>query len=344
MSPSRWARWSCAWLLALVPVQLFLLVLAGLDTWRLVRPRRIASSLLAGCAAAAVSFVVNNTLVALTGMAALPFALLVAPLVEETVKGAWSAWLVRTRRAGFLIDAALLGFAVGAGFATVENLYYLQSRPDAPLFVWVVRGVGTAVMHGGASALFAIVLRAMRDGPARRAAWPAALAAAWLLHAGFNRLLSWPMPATGLLLVVVPVVLITAHRLGERRLRAWLGRGFDRDSELLALIRGGEVRATPLGRYLESLQAMTTPAIRADMLCLLRLQAELAIRAKGTLLLREQGLAPAPDPDLAASLGEVEHLERSIGRAGLLALRPVSPWRGADRWQRHLLEHEAGRT
>ncbi len=331
-------------LLALVPVQLFLLVLAGLDTWRLVRPRRIALSLLAGCAAAALAFVANNTLAALTGLAALPFAVLVAPLVEEGLKGAWTTWLVRSRRAGFLIDAALLGFATGAGFATVENLYFLQSRPDAPLFVWVVRGVGTAVMHGGAAALFAIVLRALRDGRTRRAAWPTALATSWLLHAGFNRLLSWPLPATGLLLVVVPAVLITAHRLGERRLRAWLGRGFDRDSELLALIRGGEVRATPLGRYLESLQAMTTPAIRADMLCLLRLQAELSIRAKGTLLLREQGLVPAPDPDLGARLIEVEHLELAIGRAGLLALRPVSPWRGIDRWQRHQLEQEAVRA
>ena len=53
---------------------------------------------------------------------------------------------------------------------------------------------------------------------------------------------------------------------------------------------------------------------------------------------------PAPDPDLGARLREVEHLERTIGRAGLLALRPVSPWRGTGRWQRHLLEQEAARA
>ncbi len=328
-------------LLALVPVLLFLAVLAALDTWRLVRARRIALALAAGVAAAAVSFVANNTLAALTGLGAVAYAVFAAPLVEEAAKGAWSDWLVRTRRAGFLVDAALLGFAAGAGFATAENLYFLQARPEAPLLVWAIRGLGTAIMHGGAAALFAIVRRSLRDGPFRAAAWPAALGSAVLLHAGFNRLLAWPVPATALLLAVVPAVLAGAHRLGERHLRAWLGRGFDRDADLLALIRTGEVRTSPLGRYLESLRSLAAPAAVADMLCLLRLQAELSIRAKGMLVLREQGFAPPADPDLEARLREVEHLERSIGRAGLLALRPVSPWRGADRWQRHLLEQEA---
>ena len=34
--------------------------------------------------------------------------------------------LIRTHRIGFLVDAAILGFAVGTGFALVENLYYLR--------------------------------------------------------------------------------------------------------------------------------------------------------------------------------------------------------------------------
>ncbi|HPF70423.1 MAG TPA: PrsW family glutamic-type intramembrane protease [Candidatus Krumholzibacteria bacterium] len=327
--------------LALVPVQIFLLVLSALDTWRLVRPRRIVVGLVVGAVAAGVSFVVNNTVVALTGLGSAAFAVYVAPLVEETAKGAWTAWQVGSRRIGFLVDALLLGFAVGAGFATVENLYFLHLAPGAPPVVWAIRGVGTAVMHGGAAALFAVVQRMLRDGPRRRWAWPASLVAAWLLHAGFNRLLAWPLPATAALLLLVPAVLAAAHHLGERRLRAWLGRGFDRDAELLAVIRSGEVRATPLGRYLESLRSLARPETVADMLCLLRLQAELAIRAKGTLLLRQEGLEPAPEPELAARLAEVAHLEASIGRAGLLALRPVSPWRGDGRWQRQLLEQEA---
>ena len=67
---------------------------------------------------------------------------------------------MRTRRTGFLTDAAILGFAVGAGFATVENIYYLRIFPDAPWLVWAIRGLGTAVMHGGASAIFAVLRQA----------------------------------------------------------------------------------------------------------------------------------------------------------------------------------------
>jgi len=30
-----------------------------------------------------------------------------------------------------------------------ENLYYLASLPDTGLIVWVIRGFGTAILHGG---------------------------------------------------------------------------------------------------------------------------------------------------------------------------------------------------
>ena len=68
-----------------------------------------------------------------------------------------------TRRVGFLVDAAVLGFAVGAGFALVENVVYLRAITDAPLGLWLVRGLGTAVMHGGTTAMFAMLARTLVD-------------------------------------------------------------------------------------------------------------------------------------------------------------------------------------
>ena len=53
-------------------------------------------------------------------------------------------------------DAAIYGFAVGTGFALVENVYYLLSLPGAPAALWIVRGFGTAVMHGGTTAILAM--------------------------------------------------------------------------------------------------------------------------------------------------------------------------------------------
>jgi RsiW-degrading membrane proteinase PrsW (M82 family) len=327
---------------AFLPVVLFLIALVLLDSFRLVPRRRVAAALAAGSLAALASYVVNSLVLEITGLPVLRFAVYVGPVIEETLKAVHVALLIRTRRVGFMVDAVILGFAAGAGFGIVENLHYLRALPQAPLLVWIIRGLGTAVMHGGATAILALVLMAFGgSGDGGRRPWPAALVAAVVFHAAFNRFMVHPVAATAVMLVVLPALLNAGYRLGEKRLRRWLGYGFDRDSELLALISSGEVRETPLGRYLRSLRENFRPDAVADMLCLIRLQCELNLRAKGTLLLREHGLQPAPDPDLASKLAEVRWLEQAIGQTGLLALRPVCRWRGADEWQRHLLEDEA---
>jgi RsiW-degrading membrane proteinase PrsW (M82 family) len=326
----------------LLPVLLFLLSLILLDSFRLVRLKLILRALAAGFLSGAASYLINSAIISVTDLATVTFAVFLAPLVEETSKCIYVGWLIQTRRAGFLIDAAIFGFATGAGFALVENIYYLSNLPNAPLLVWLIRGLGTAVMHGGATAAFAILLKALRPrgGRAWLRAWLPALLAAILIHATFNHFMITPVIATLVMLIVLPLILRLVYSLGEHRLRRWLGRGFDRDTELLALIRDGQVRDTPLGRYLISLRETFRADTVTDMLCLLRLQAELSIRAKGTLLLRENGLEPRPDPELPDKLAEVRHLEHAIGRTGLLALRPVCRWRGSNRWQRHLLEAE----
>jgi len=327
-------------LVALGPVLVFLLTLMFLDTFRLVRARRVGWALAAGIGTGLASYVVNSSMLGLLNWPVLTFAVMVAPVVEETIKGLYVGWLLQSRRAGFLIDAAILGFATGTGFAVAENIFYLRNLPDAPLFVWIIRGFGTAIMHGGATGIFAIAARALIDS--RRSTswyhWLPGWAAAILVHSLFNRMLGKPVLATVVILVVLPLLLRLVYRVGENRLRNWLGRGFDRDTELLALIQEGQVRRTPLGKYLVSLKDSFRDDAVADMLCLLRLQAELAIRAKGILLLREHGLKPADDPELKAKLEEVRHLEGNIGKTGLLALRPVCRWKDANRWQRHLLE------
>ncbi len=332
-------------LLALVPVQLFLLVLAGLDIWRLVRPRRIAAALVAGAVAAAVSYVANNTLVALTGLAAAPFAILVAPLVEEAAKGAWSDWLVRTRRAGFLVDAALLGFAVGAGFATVENIYFLHSLPGAPLYVWAIRGLGTAVMHGGAAAVFAIVRRAWRDGPRRSgglARGPGCgLAAArglqppaGLARAGHGAPAGAGAGAAG---GGPPAGRASPARLAGPRLRPGHRAAGPDPGRRGAHLAPGPLPGIPAGDRRAQRPWRTCSACcacRPSWPCGPRGRCCCGSRASSRRRIRTW----------VARLREVEHLERTIGRAGLLALRPVSPWRGTGRWQRHLLEQEAARA
>ena len=59
------------------------------------------------------------------------FARYVAPLTEEISKAVFVGLLLWRNRVGFLVDAAVQGFAVGTGFALVENIDYLRHLGDA---------------------------------------------------------------------------------------------------------------------------------------------------------------------------------------------------------------------
>src|SRR5262245_9650787 len=149
-------------LLGLIPVVLFLAALVLMDSYKLVSRRAVFLALAAGAVSAVVSFLVNRFLLS----SSLDERILrhaVGPLVEETVKAAYLVLLIRTARVGFLVDTGILGFAVGAGFALVENLYYAGATRSADLGLWIVRGLGTAVMHGSATAIVGILSKSLTD-------------------------------------------------------------------------------------------------------------------------------------------------------------------------------------
>ncbi len=132
------------------------------------------------------------------------------------------------------------------------------------------------------------------------------------------------------------VVLLVFER-SERTTREWVGAGLDLDVELLHLIASDVFPATRFGRYLESLQAHFPRNVVIDMFCLLRIELELSIQAKALLLASAAGLKAPVHPDAAAALSEMRYLRHSIGRTGLLALRPLHVTTDRDAWHRHVL-------
>jgi protease PrsW len=124
----------------------------------------------------------------------------------------------------------------------------------------------------------------------------------------------------------------------ERALRDWLESDLDSKVRLLESINAGSFLDSRSGRYLQSLREHFRGEDLADMLCYVRLNGELALRAKGVLLLRESGLDELPiDEETQEKLAELAHLERAIGRTGALALRPLIMASGKDIWQLRLL-------
>ena len=325
--------------IALVPVFMLLALLQLMDSFKLVRIAAVITAILAGAGAALVCLPLHEWFVETSGIDLTLFSRYVAPVTEEIFKGAFIVWLLWRRRVGFLVDAAVQGFAVGAGFALVENIDYLRHVSDASLTLWLVRGLGTAVLHGATTAVFSMVAKTLVDR--RDARRPLALlpglALAIGIHSAFNHVLLPPLAMTALLLLVLPLVVLTVFQRSEVATRDWIGAGLDLDMELLQIVRSEHFLFTRFGRYLQELRARFGGPVVADMFCLLRLELELSVQAKALLIAREAGLEIPVTDDLHASLREIAYLRTSIGRTGLLALKPLQVTSGRDHWHRYLL-------
>src|SRR5688500_542900 len=195
--------------LALLPVVGFLAVLFAMDSFKLVPFRAVLGALVAGGAAALVALFVWSAL-GLDLQTGNAVSYYVAPVIEETLKSAVVVLLILRGRAGFLVDAAVQGFAVGAGFALLENVAYLQAFGTAPLTLWLVRGRGTAMLHGGTTAIFAILARALSDRFPRRphVAFLPGLVAVIVIHSAFNHLLLPPIVLAAVVMFVLPLLIL----------------------------------------------------------------------------------------------------------------------------------------
>ena len=326
-------------LIAVLPVLLFLVGLLFMDSFKLVRPRTVLLAIGWGVLAAAFCLVLHESAL-LSPVSDDALKRLIAPLTEETAKAAFVVWLLARRRLGFAVDAVIAGFAVGTGFALVENVDYLRTLKDAGVWLWIVRGFGTAVLHGTTTCVFALLARAMweRRGDRRARGILIAWLAAAGIHLAFNNLPLPPLLATLVLMLVMPVVVLAVYQRSEAATREWVTTGLDLDIELLQLISSDAFEHTRFGTYLREIRDRVRGPVAADMFCLLRLELELAVQAKATLMARQAGLQIPVDDDLRESLRELHYLETSIGRTGLLALAPLQVTSDRDRWHRHVMQ------
>lgn len=323
----------------LLPVLLFLLALMYLDSYKLVSLRAVVFVIAAGGVMTIAAFFVNAYLLEALDLELRTYARYVSPIVEEVLKAAVIVVLFRTSRIGFLVDSAIMGFAVGAGFAVVENFYYLYASAGGNVGVWFVRGFGTAIMHGGVVAIFAILSQTLteRNMKINPLLYLPGLAASVGLHSMFNHFVLPPLQMTALILLLLPPLLYLVFQRSAGHLHEWLELDFDADARLVEQIKSGRFTETRAGQFLSDVRSRFDGPVVVDMLCYLRLYTELALRAKGVLLMRENGLDTPVGERTREKFAELEYLENSIGKTGLLALRPFLHMTRKDLWQLNVL-------
>lgn len=324
----------------LLPVLIFLLVLVYMDSYKLVGIRTVIWVILAGALLPVAGYWVNGYIMAKLGWDFQSYSRYAAPILEEGMKASVMVFLFRTNRIGFLVDSAILGFAVGAGFGVIENFYYLYMASDAHIAVWIVRGFGTAIMHGGVMALFGVMAqtlteRSMRINPLL---YVPGFLVAITIHSVFNHFPGTPILTTIGTLVVLPPILLVVFRKSARSMHEWLEVDFDEDALFLEQINSGEFTESKIGRFLQDLKQKFSGTVVVDMLCYLRLYTELALRAKGLLMMRENGLDTPVGERTRAKFEEMRYLEKSIGKTGCLAMSPFLQMTRKDLWQLYVLE------
>lgn len=330
-------------IIAFFPILAFLFILMIFDSFKLVSIRSLVLVILVGIVAAFLAILLNFNLIGWFDVSLRTYSRFFAPVTEEILKILFVIYLIRAKKVGFMVDAAILGFAIGTGFAIIENIYYMRVLSDAGLLTWFVRGFGTAVMHGGTTAIAGIITKDLSD----RKSWPIAITflpglfAAILIHSLFNQFLLPPVTVTLLIITTLPPVVYLVFKKSEQNTRQWLGTGLDSDMEMLRLLLAGNISESRIGSYLKSIQEKFPAKIVGDMICYLRVYLELSIKAKGVLIMKENGFDMPSDPEIKSQFDELSYLEKNLGKTGKLAIQPLLKISDTDLWQLYMLQQDS---
>ena len=141
--------------------------------------------------------------------------ILVAPFVEEIMKGIFLLWMARNRQFDNITDGVVYGMAIGLGFGMTENFLYFVGASSAEewIFLVIIRSLFSAVMHAMATGIFGAFVGATKFNlrKHRLLLRPLGLFVAMCMHFLWNFSVSQNSMTTtglGLLFIVLSLVVI----------------------------------------------------------------------------------------------------------------------------------------
>jgi RsiW-degrading membrane proteinase PrsW (M82 family) len=338
------------WSLALAPVLLMAGLFVWLDVFKLMSAWEMAGLLLLGGLTALAAWPISGSVLDNLPMGFSFYSRVVAPWIEEALKGLAVALLFAGNRIGFKLDAVISGFTVGAGFSVIENIFYLVRYPELEAPVWMVRGLGTAVMHGATAAIMAAIAHELSERAARadRASYrfnPFWFLPGYILASGihlvFNQFPEQPMLVMIATIVAAPMILLGLLRFGEGEAQRWLAEESAEHEAALAEWRSGRFPADSAGQRIAALAQRTGDGDRIRAFCTLK--TELVLAAERELQDRDRDIPADERARLRSRFAELEGLKRAMGRTGYAALKPLLPFSRNDDWELSELKELLGR-
>jgi protease PrsW len=335
------------WSVALVPVLALLAVFVWLDAFALMSLRELVVLLLLGALGALVAWPVSGRLLDTLPIGFSLYSRFVAPWIEEAIKAAVIIALFRMNRIGYKLDAIISGFAIGAGFSVVENIFYLTIFPGYNTGTWLVRGFGTAIMHGTTLAVLAVVAHEFAERETRGAAADYDFHLFWFIpgyglavaiHMAFNQFPDRPMIAMLGAVIVAPLILIAILNFGTAEAQSWLAAECDEHHRQVEILRVGRWPGGPAGQKIAALasrlDAETVKRIRRYW----ELQAWLVAEAEETMIEEAAGDAEFDPAQVRAAIAELDGLRKALGRSTFAAFQALLPFSRNDLWEVSELE------
>ncbi|MFL6841748.1 MAG: PrsW family glutamic-type intramembrane protease [Sphingomicrobium sp.] len=340
------------WVLALVPVLVLLAIFVWFDAFKLMSLREILVLLALGGAGAIASYPVSGRLLDAFPLGFSNYSRFVAPWIEEAIKGVIVMGLFRFNRIGFKLDAVISGFAVGAGFSVIENIIYLVRLTEYGASTWLVRGLGTAVMHGTTLAVLAATAHEFAEKETREAAADYHFNPLWFvpgylmavaIHLAFNQFPDRPLLAMLGASVFAPVAILGIFQFGTAEAERWLKSEYAGHKAQLAALRAGGWPDGRSGRRVAALAERLDPAARQRVRRFWEVQTALVVEAEETLLEESAGDVELDRSAVKAAFRELEELRAALGRGTYAALKPLLPFSRNDYWELSELRQRVGR-
>jgi hypothetical protein len=224
----------------------------------------------------------------------------------------------------------------------VENIIYLTVYPQYGTGTWLVRGLGTAIMHGTTVAILAAIAHELAERETRESAGDFQFNLLWFLpgyvvavalHTAFNQFPDRPMLAMMAAAVIAPIAIMTVLQLGTAEARRWLVAERSEHKAQLEALRSGIWPETPAGRKIAALAERADPETARRMRRYWELQAWLVAEAEQLMLDESDGDAILEPAQVRSAFAELDGLRRALGKSRIAALSALLPFSRNDQWE-----------
>ena len=340
------------WSVALVPVLVMLMMFIWLDVFKLMTTWETLGLLALGGITAIVAYPVSGVFLDQLPLGYSNYSRFAAPWVEELIKGLAIVGLFYFNRIGFKLDAVISGFAIGAGFSVVENIVYLTRFPDLAPSTWMVRGLGTAVMHGCAVAILAATAHEFAERETRGTVADYKFNLAWFIpgylgavavHTAFNQFPDQPMMAMITTLAIAPFLIMGMFRFGAVEAQKWLSHEREVHRVALEAWQSGGFPADDSGRRIAALVARSDSATGGNIREYCEQLTFLAWTAEDALHDQVDDVSKV-EVEAGAAFDRLEALRHDLGKTAFAALKPLLPFSRNDYWEISELEERLKAT